>query len=47
MKYDKPHVAVLPPAASAIQGTPYGKSHPTQVENLISHGTPAAYEADE
>jgi len=47
VKYDKPCVTVLSPAASAIQGTPYGKLHPTQVESLIQRGTPAAYEADE
>jgi hypothetical protein len=46
MKYSKPEVVALVDAVNAIQGSAMGKEFPTQVEQH-THGTPAAYEADE
>jgi hypothetical protein len=46
MKYSKPEVVALADAVNAIQGSAMGKEFPTQVEQH-THGTPAAYEADE
>jgi hypothetical protein len=46
LRYEKPRLVALSPAVSAIQGTLWGKKHPTQAEGSI-YGTPAAYEADE
>lgn len=46
MRYEKPQLVALTPAVRAIQGSDWGKKHPTQAEGSI-YGTPAAYEADE